>query len=91
MSIKFVRGYENLDSILNNHISPDDKTWLGYTRSLNIFKGESSINTSTTEKLTNYSNAIKGKNSHPNKSWNEKKNNLEPNHPNHANKYDARK
>jgi hypothetical protein len=73
MNIKFVRGSEILDNILNNQRSPDDKTGLGYKESLNVVKGESSINMSTTEKPTSYANALKGNNSQPNKSGNEKK------------------
>jgi hypothetical protein len=74
MNIKFVRGSEILDNILNNQRSR-----------------ESSINMSTTEKPTSYANALKGNNNQPNKSENEKKKQSELDHPNHANKYEARK
>ena len=46
---------------------------------------------STNDKPTSYANALKGNNSQPNKSGNEKKKLSELDQPNHANKYEARK
>jgi hypothetical protein len=56
MNIKFVRGSEILDNIVNNQRSLDDKTRLRYKESLNVVKGELSINMSTTKKPTSYGN-----------------------------------
>jgi hypothetical protein len=77
MNIKFIREY--------------DKTGLRYMESLNVVKGDSSINMSTTENPTSYVNSFKGNNSQPNKSGNENNKQPELDHPNHANKYEARK
>jgi hypothetical protein len=89
--MKFIKGSENLDNILSNQRSPDDKTGLGYKESLKIVKGESSTNMSTSEKPTSYAHALKGNKSQPNKSKGEKKKQLELDQPNYANKYEARK
>jgi hypothetical protein len=85
--MKFIKGSETLDNILSNQRSPDDKTGLGYKESLKIVKGESSTNMSTSEKPTSYANALKGNNSQPNKSKDEKKKQSELDQPN----YEARK
>jgi hypothetical protein len=71
--LKFKKGYETLDNILNNQRSPDDKTWLGYNESMKIVKGESSTNMSTREEPTSYANALKGNTIQPNKSKDDKK------------------
>ena len=42
--IKFINGYKIMDNILSNQRSLDDKTGLGYKKSLKIVKGESSTN-----------------------------------------------
>jgi hypothetical protein len=71
--MKFIKGSETLDKIINNQRPPNDKTELGYKESLKIFKGESSTNISTSGKLISYANALKGNNRQPNKSNYEKK------------------
>ena len=71
--MKFIKGFENIDNILNNRRSPDDKTGLGYKESMKIIKGESSTSMSTSEKPTSYANALKGNNSQPNKPKDDKK------------------
>ena len=46
--IKFIKGFETIDNILNNQRSSYDKKRLGYKKSLKIVKGESSTNMLTT-------------------------------------------
>jgi len=58
--MKFIKGSENIDNILNNQRSPDDKIGLGYKESMKIVKGESSTNMPTSEKPTSYTNDLKG-------------------------------
>jgi hypothetical protein len=65
--MKFIKGYETLNRILNNQRSPDDKTGLGYKKILKIVKGESSTIMSTSEKPTSYENSLKGNNNQPKK------------------------
>jgi hypothetical protein len=66
--IKFIKGYETLDNILNNQRSPDDKRGLDYKESLKIVIVESRTNMSTSERPTSYANSLKGNNIQPNKS-----------------------
>ena len=89
--INFIKGSKTLDNILSNHRSLDDKTGLGYKEILKKFKGESSTIMSTSEKPTSYANSIKGKNSQPNKSKDDKRKQSKIDQLNYENKYEARK
>jgi hypothetical protein len=91
IQMKFIKGDEILDNILSNQRSPDDKTRLEYKEILKIIKGESSTNMSTSEKPTRYINSLKGNNTQPKKSKDDKKKQSELDQPNYAKKYEARK
>ena len=58
--MKFIKGSENIDNILNNQRLPDDKIELGYKESMKFVKGESSTIMPTSEKPTSYTNDLKG-------------------------------